>query len=215
MIITIDGPAGSGKSATARALAKKLGGVYLDTGAMYRSVTLQALESGVNIADAAKLAAIAGAITIDFKEAENGQKVFVNGRDVTAAIRAPEVDASVSVVSAHAGVRKKMVAQQRKIALGHNTVVVEGRDTGSVVFPHAEFKFFLSASPAERGKRRALQNGQSADKAQSITNHMVERDLKDSSRIVSPLVVPSGGIEIDNTHLCLDETIDKIIQFLA
>ncbi|MBI5638215.1 MAG: (d)CMP kinase [Nitrospinae bacterium] len=215
MIITLDGPAGSGKSTTARALAKKLGGVYLDTGAMYRSVTLLALESGTNPADAAKLDAIAGAIAIDFQEAEGGQKVFVNGREVTAAIRTPEIDASISAVSAHPGVREKMVAQQRGIAQKHKTVIVEGRDAGSVVFPNADHKFFLSANPAERGKRRALQTGEPAEKAQEIAKHIVERDAKDSSRLVSPLVVPRGAVEIDNSHLSLDETIEKILQFLA
>lgn len=215
MIITLDGPAGSGKSTTARALAKRLGGVYLDTGAMYRSVTLLALESGTNPGDAAKLDAIAAAITIDFQEAENGQNVFVNGRDVTAAIRAPEIDANVSAVSAHPGVREKMVAQQRKIAMGHQMVVVEGRDAGSVVFPNADHKFFLNASPAERGKRRALQTGQATDKVQDIAKQIVERDSKDSSRLISPLMVPAGAVEIDNSHLSLDETIEKILQFLA
>ncbi len=215
MIITLDGPAGSGKSTTARALAKKLGGVYLDTGAMYRSVTLVALESGVNIGDAAKLDTIARTIVIDFQESTNGQKVFVNGRDITAAIRTPEVDANVSTVSAHPCVREKMVAQQRNIAKKHKTVIVEGRDTGSVVFPNADHKFFLSANPAERGKRRALQTGQAADKVQDIAKQIVERDSKDSSRSISPLVVPIGAVEIDNSHLNLDETLHKILQFLA
>ncbi len=215
MIITLDGPAGSGKSTTARALAKKLGGVYLDTGAMYRSVTLIALESKINLADAVKVDAIARSIAIDFKESENGQKVFINGRDVTAAIRAPEVDASVSTVSAHPGVREKMVAQQRSIAQKHKTVIVEGRDTGSVVFPNADHKFFLNANPSERGKRRALQTGQAVDKVQDIAKQIVERDSKDSSRLVSPLVVPSGAVEIDNSQLSLDETLQKILQFLA
>lgn len=215
MIITLDGPAGSGKSTTARALAKKLGGVYLDTGAMYRSVTLLALENGVDPADAAKLNAIANGIVIDFQEAENGQKVFVNGRDVTAAIRAPEVDANVSAVSAHPGVREKMVLQQRGIAQKHKTVIVEGRDTGSVVFPNADHKFFLNASPIERGKRRALQTGQAADKVQEVAKQIVERDTKDSSRLISPMVVPAGAVEIDNSQLNLDETLKKIIQFLA
>ncbi len=215
MIITLDGPAGSGKSTTARALAKKLGGVYLDTGAMYRAVTLLALESKADLDDAAKLNAIAAAIVIDFQEAENGQKVFVNGRDVTAAIRSPEIDANVSTVSAHPGVREKMVAQQRGIAQKHKTAIVEGRDAGSVVFPNAEYKFFLNASSAERGKRRALQTGQTPEKAQDIAKQIVERDAKDSSRLASPLVVPAGAVQIDNSHLSLDETLGKIIQFLA
>ncbi len=215
MIITLDGPAGSGKSSTARALAKKLGGVYLDTGAMYRAVTLLALERGVNPDDAGKLDAIAAAIVIDFKEAEGGQMVFIDGRDVTAAIRAPEVDASVSAVSAHPGVRKKMVALQRGIAQKHKTVIVEGRDTGSVVFPNAEHKFFLKASSSERGKRRALQMGQAAENVQGVVKQIIDRDSKDSSRLISPLVVPAGAVEIDNSHLSLDETLDKIIQFLA
>lgn len=215
MIITLDGPAGSGKSSTARSLAKKLGGVYLDTGAMYRAVTLLALEGGADLNDAAKLDAIASSIVIDFQEAESGQNVFVNGRDVTAAIRAPEVDANVSTVSAHSGVRQKMVTQQRALAKKHDVVIVEGRDTGSVVFPNAEYKFFLNANSAERGKRRALQTGQAADKVQDIAKQIVERDSKDSSRLVSPLVVPAGAVEIDNSHLSLDETLRKIIQFLA
>ncbi|MBI5178726.1 MAG: (d)CMP kinase [Nitrospinae bacterium] len=216
MIITLDGPAGSGKSSTARALAKKLGAVYLDTGAMYRSVTLAAIESGVDAADAARLETISSAITIDFKDDPDGQRVIVNGRDRTLDIRTPKVEKQVSAVSAHKGVREKMVALQRKIAATHPKVVVEGRDTGSVVFPDAKHKFFLSADPQARAGRRAAQSAaQGIQSGDNLVREIMERDEKDSKRQVSPLVVPHGAVAIDNTNLSLDETIQKIIDLLA
>lgn len=216
MIITLDGPAGSGKSSTARKLAQKLGGVYLDTGAMYRSVTLVALETGKNPADEAECEAIARAIGVDFSEAPDGQKVFINGRDRTPDIRTPEVDRAVSAVSAHKGVRDKMVALQRDLARHHATVIVEGRDAGSVVFPNADHKFFISADPRLRAERRAAQMGDMEGCGiETIVNDIVMRDEKDSSRANSPLVIPPGAVVIDNSNLNLDETVRKIIELLA
>jgi cytidylate kinase len=215
MIITLDGPAGSGKSATARMLAKRLGAVYLDTGAMYRAVTLVARENGVDADDAKRLEEISSKISIHFIEDENGQRVMVNGRDRTVDIRTPEVERLVSSVSSHKKVREKMVHLQRTIAAEHPKVVVEGRDTGSVVFPAAEHKFFLSAKPEIRAQRRVKQNSGAGIKGGDIAREIQERDAKDASRQESPLVIPPGAVEIDNTNLSLDETLEKIISLLA
>ncbi len=215
MIITLDGPAGSGKSTTARMLAKRLAAVYLDTGAMYRSVTLVALENGVDATDAKRLDDISSKISINFIEDENGQRVMVNGRDRTVEIRTPEVEKLVSTVSSHKVVREKMVHLQREIASKHPKVVVEGRDTGSVVFPNADHKFFLSANTEVRAQRRVTQNSGSGIKTGNMVQEIMERDEKDSTRQVSPLMVPQGAVEIDNTNLSLDETIERIIRLLA
>ena len=215
MIVTLDGPAGSGKSATARALAKKLGALYLDTGAMYRSVALCAIENGVEPGDAGGLEKLASEIEIDFQETGGGQRVMVNGIDRTLDIRRPAVDRSVSAVSSHKGVREKMVALQRKLASGRDKVVVEGRDAGSVVFPAAEHKFYLTASPAARAERRAGQNAGLGMEKTDVDEEIRRRDKADAGREVSPLVVPAGAVELDNTNLSLDETVEKIIDFMA
>ncbi|MBI3794440.1 MAG: (d)CMP kinase [Nitrospinae bacterium] len=215
MIVTLDGPAGSGKSTTARALAKKLGALYLDTGAMYRAVTLKAIQGGVEPTDRERLEKISSEISIDFRETNDDQLVLVDGVDRTLDIRRPEVEKAVSAVSSHAGVRERMVALQRKIASSHPKVVVEGRDTGSVVFPNADYKFYLSASPEVRAARRGRQNEERGTKSGDVIGEINKRDAMDSGRAVSPLVVPPGGVELDNSNLSLDETIQKIIDSLV
>lgn len=215
MIVTLDGPAGSGKSATAMALAKKLGAFYLDTGATYRSVALCAIEKNLNSGDAAGLEKLASEIRIDFREGEGGQRVFINGVDRTLDIRRPAVDKSVSAVSSHKGVRAKMVQLQRKIASEHASIVVEGRDAGSVVFPEAEHKFYLSASAEARAGRRARQNAERGMETGDTGGEILRRDEADSGREVSPLVVPAGAVVLDNTNLSLDETVEKIIDCMA
>ena len=159
MIVAIDGPAGSGKSTVAKAIAKRCGLTLLDTGAMYRSCALLAVQAGLDVYDPANVDAIveiARAADIRFEQREEGQGVFANGQDVTAEIRTHEIDVAVSPVSAIPGVREAMVAQQRAIAEDAN-VVAEGRDIGTVVFPNADVKVFLTADPEARALRRAVQ----------------------------------------------------------
>jgi cytidylate kinase len=213
MIIAIDGPAGSGKSTTAKLLAKKLGGILLDTGAMYRSVTLAALEKNADTKDSDQMAEIARNIRIDFVEGEAAQRTLVNGLDRSADIRTKRVDANVSHVAAHKDVRVEMVNLQRKIATSSNIIVCEGRDVGSVVFPGADFKFYIHADPAKRAARRAMERGEEMD--ESALEEISKRDRLDTTRKESPLKIPDGAHVIDNTDLSIDETLKKLLELCA
>ena len=222
MIVAIDGPAGSGKSTVARALAARCGLTYLDTGAMYRAVTAECLRLGVDVADQAAVAAVARDIRIDFGPVlEGGQSVSANGRDVTTEIRTPEVDRNVSAVSAVPAVREAMVALQRK-AGETGDVVAEGRDIGTVVFPAAEVKVFLTADPAARAHRRAVQReggdaakdaSAKADAAQEaqILADLQRRDKLDSTRAVAPLRPAEDAHPIASSTLTLDEVIASVV----
>ena len=196
-IIAIDGPAGSGKSTVARAVARRLGVAYLDTGAMYRGVTHAALERGVAVADGSALAELARELRI-----EVGERVVVDGVDVTVPIRSDVVNAAVSEVSAHPGVRAELVERQRAWASHHPDGVVEGRDIGTVVFPHARLKVFLTAGESERARRRR-------DEAD-----VERRDRLDSTREASPLKAADDAIVIDTTDLTVDEVVDRILERL-
>ena len=185
MKVAIDGPAGAGKSTVAKAVAQGRGFVYLDTGAMYRSVALLALEGDVDLADEAALAAIAESIELAFvPAADGGQRVLVGGRDVTSEIRTPRVDAAVSSVSSVPAVRTSMVELQRRLA-GAADVVAEGRDIGTVVFPDAEVKVFLTDEACE----------------EDIYRRIVERDRADSTRATAPLVAAEDAVHIDSSGL--------------
>ena len=222
MIVAIDGPAGSGKSTVARAIARRRGLTYLDTGAMYRSVTLACLERGCDLADASAVAEVASASEVAFAQGEDGtQRVLLDGRDVTAPIREARVDRSVSVVSAVPAVREAMVAQQRRLAAGGD-VVAEGRDIGTVVFPDAEVKVFLTADPRERARRRVLQRHEADAPTQAELDAEVEetlaallrRDDIDSHRAVAPLVAAPDAVEIDSTAHTIDEVVDMISRLI-
>lgn len=224
MKVAIDGPAGSGKSTVARAIAKRCGFTMLDTGAMYRSVALTCLERGVDPEDAEAVTEIAKTIVITFGKDERGQTVQVDGRDVTAEIRTPEVDKAVSPVSAIPAVRAAMVAQQR--ALGElGDVVAEGRDIGTVVFPDAEVKVFLTADPRARALRRAVQRtgkdvatdaNATADEEEvaKILTDIERRDAYDSSREASPLRPAEDAHHIDSSLRSVGEVVDMIVALM-
>ncbi len=213
-VIAIDGPAGSGKSTTARLLAEKLGFTYLDTGAMYRCVTLAALERKIDLRDIDEVGRLAGSLEIDLvPNQEFGNKVYVDGREVTAAIRTPLVDANVSLVSSYKGVREKMVALQRKFALKGN-VVAEGRDIATVVFPDANLKIYLIADLATRASRRCRQIEDMGLKS-SVEEQMKAlstRDLLDSGRAISPLRKDPEAVELDTSGLSIPEQIERVYQ---
>ena len=196
-VIAIDGPAGSGKSTVAQAVARKLGVAYLDTGAMYRSVTHVALARGVDVDDGDALARLAHDL-----ETEVGDRVVVDGVDVSEAIRAPAVNGAVSTVSAHPGIRRELVGRQRLWAGAHEGGVMEGRDIGTVVFPDARLKVFLTAGEGERARRRRDETD------------VEQRDRLDSTRPVSPLKAADDAVVIDTTELTVDEVVVRILERL-
>lgn len=216
MIVAIDGPAASGKSTVAKLLATRLGMAYLDTGAMYRALAVEALERGVHLSDADALTALAHEVEVSF-EHESGSplptRVFVDGRDVTREIRTPEADSAVSPVSAVAGVRAAMVDQQRRIARAPLHTVLEGRDIGTVVFPDADVKVFLTAATHERARRRTidmLHRGLPMTQ-EDVQARLESRDLYDTTREASPLMCAPDAFEIDTTGMTIDEVVDAII----
>ena len=206
-LVAIDGPAGSGKSTVARTVAGRLGAAYLDTGAMYRSVALAALERGVDPTDGEALAKLAGALDI-----EVGERVLVDGVDATTAIRGPDVTAVVSAVSAHPPVRAEMVRRQRRWAEARGGGVLEGRDIGSVVFPHADVKVFLTASEEERARRR--QRDEDAPDVKAVAADISRRDTIDSTRAASPLRPADDAVVIDTTGRTVDEVVDEVLGLL-
>jgi cytidylate kinase len=212
IIIAIDGPAGSGKSTTARLVAQKLGYLYIDTGAMYRAVTLAWIKSKTNLTTD-NVDSILNAITIELKQGQNQQIVLLNGFDVSDEIRQPDVTSYVSPISAMKNVRDFLVAQQRNIGkLGG--VVMDGRDIGTVVFPEAELKIFLIATPEERAKRRQLElhNKGIDQEYESILKSIIDRDNYDSNREISPLRKASDAVELDTTNLSIEEQCEFVVE---
>ncbi len=211
MIITIDGPAGAGKSTIAKQLAKDLNVTYLDTGAMYRAVTLKALEEGVDLQDEEALARLADATDVQVLPADGGIKVTLDGRDVTAAIRTEEVTRHSSIVAGKPKVRETVVAWQRRIGSQQN-IVIEGRDIGTVVFPQADVKFFMDADLEERAKRRAreLQEAGHAVDVPALIEDLRERDRRDQERAVGPLVKAEDAVAINTTELTIAEVVSRM-----
>jgi len=213
-IIAIDGPAGSGKSTTAKLVARQLGFTYLDTGAMYRALTLKALRQRLNFHDETALKALTKNIDIQVLEKNGRLSVIVDGENVTKKIRTEQVTEHVATVASQPAVRKWMVHWQRKLGK-QGKIVAEGRDIGTVVFPEARLKIFLVASLAARAKRRARDfsaaEGDTAN-LEKIAQKIKDRDQKDSQREVSPLKKADEAIEIDTTDLTIEQQVDLIVK---
>jgi len=213
--IAIDGPAGAGKTTVAREVARRLGYKYVDTGAMYRAVAWKSLRLGIPLSDEDAIVEIAGAMDIDFAEGD-GSRIFVDSVDVSEEIRAPDVTRLSSPVSAISSVRRHLVAQQRRLA-GDGGVVMEGRDIGSVVLPHAEVKVFLTASVEERARRRYEEmraNGANAV-LYTLKQEIEERDRRDSTRSDSPLVKVPDAVTIDTDGLSVNEVVERVLSLCA
>jgi cytidylate kinase len=212
-VIAIDGPAGSGKSSTAKLLAGKLRFTYLDTGAMYRGVTLAALEKEIDLNDEAAVCDIALQVKIEIMPGDEEDQFFLDGENVTWKIREPRVDAGVSIVSSYKGVRERMVYLQREFAMERD-VVAEGRDIGTVVFPDADLKIYLVADLETRAIRRCrqLEGAGIATSLEEQTASLSSRDLFDSGRDHSPLKKADGAVELDTTDLSLSGQVEKVYE---
>jgi cytidylate kinase len=207
VIVAIDGPAGAGKSTVGRAVAARLGLQYLDTGAMYRAVTFAALRRGIDPADEVDVASLAAAIEMTL----DGSAVIVDGVDATVEIRGREVTAAVSAVAANSQVRAELVRRQRSWVAEHGGGVVEGRDIGSVVFPDATLKLYVTASPRVRAERRVAEIGGNVD---DVEASIIERDRKDSTRADSPLMESSDAIVVDTTGSSVDEVVNQVLGLM-
>ncbi len=212
-VVAIDGPAGAGKSTLAKLVAEKLGFIYIDSGAMYRAVALWALRTKVDLSDMHRLEQLARAARIELQAGSS--RIFLNGEEVTEAIRTPEISSAASKVSAIPGVRRALVEMQRQIG-AEGGVVMEGRDIGTVVFPNAEVKIFLDADPQVRAERRARelqQKGEPVEKEQ-IAREIRERDQRDSQRADSPLAQAPDAVYVDSTALGPEEVEQVILKLI-
>jgi len=210
-VVAVDGPAGSGKSTVSRQLAVRLGARYLDTGAMYRAVTWAVLAAGADPSDAETAAKIAADVELEISTDPYRPAVSVDGVRVDAEIRGPDVTGAVSAVSAVPEVRRVLVAKQRELIAATDRIVVEGRDIGSVVAPDADLKVFLTASAAERARRRSAQSA--ADVAATAAD-IDRRDAYDSSRPVSPLLQAPDAVVLDTTELGIDEVVARLVRMV-
>jgi len=212
LIIAIDGPAGSGKSTIAARLAKKLGYINLESGAMYRALALRALHQQVSLDDPVRLGHLADETIIELEPQPDGNRVLLDGRDVSQRIREADVTVAASRVSVYPSVREIMVRRQREMGASGG-VVMEGRDIGTAVFPNADVKIFLDADARIRAERRVAQNGtHTPEEAQRIVEELVQRDLRDRTRAVSPLVPAPDAVILDSTNLSLDEVLTRVEQ---
>jgi cytidylate kinase len=214
LIVTIDGPAGSGKSTMARLLAERLGATFLDTGAMYRAVTLAAVRDGIELTDEAQLVRVLERHTFDFEAAPGRMLVRIDGQDVTEAIRDSGLTAQVRHIAAAPRVRERLVALQRAFAARHRRIVTEGRDQGTVVFPDAGIKLYLTATAVERARRRQAEleaNGQPVD-LREIQRAMEARDRSDESRAAGPLTPAADAVRVDTTGLSIEEAVERLYR---
>jgi cytidylate kinase len=215
MIVCLDGPAGSGKSTISRLVARKAGFIHLDTGAYYRSLALLAKQRHVDDDDEAGLAALAGELSLSFEPFESGQRILLNGVDVSSDIRTPEISVGSSIVSRHPRVREQLVEAQRAFATNAD-VIVEGRDTGTVVFPNAELKIYLDASIEVRAKRRLddfAAQGETQNLQQVIAD-LAARDKQDSERAISPLKQATDAILVDTSDMTPEQVIETILKMI-
>ena len=216
LIITIDGPAASGKSTAARLLAHKLDASFLDTGAMYRAVTLAAMRAGVDLNDEQKLLNITQMCDFQFSEQAGKMTVHIDGSDVTEQIRDPEVTASARYIAVAPRVRDQLVRMQRQFAAGRHKIVTEGRDQGTVAFDDADIKFYLTADPVERAKRRQAElraKGIDGDLEQ-IREAIEKRDESDESRAVGPLKPAEDAIIVDTTDMSVEQVVEKLAGYI-
>lgn len=215
--IAIDGPSSSGKSTVAQAIAKKLDIIYIDTGAMYRAVTLAVLQDSIEVSDAERVKKILPTLDLTFKRSDEGiQEMYLNRQNVSREIRSDEVTANVSEISAYPFVREKLVEDQRNMASTHS-VVMDGRDIGTVVLPDAEYKFFLNASAKVRAKRRFDENvekGLSNQTLEEIEKSIIARDHYDSNREHSPLKKADDAIELETDFLSVEQVVNTIIDHI-
>jgi CMP/dCMP kinase len=210
LVIAIDGPAGSGKSTIAARLARKLGYVNLESGAMYRALALKAMERQVSLDDGEALRRLANNTVIELEPCGEGNRVLLDGRDVSQRIRDADVTAAASRVSAYPPVREVMVKRQRALGVGGG-VVMEGRDIGTAVFPNADVKIFLDAEESVRAERRIVQSGlRSAEDTQRVIAELAARDQRDRTRSASPLVAAPDAVHIDTTHKSIDDVVAEV-----
>ncbi|KIL48948.1 cytidylate kinase [Jeotgalibacillus alimentarius] len=214
--IALDGPAAAGKSTAAKKIAEKLGFIYIDTGAMYRTLTLKAVNQQVDPKNEQALYNLLMNTVIELKPGEDGQLVFLDGREVTREIREQQVTKHVSDVALHKAVRSEMVKRQQNL-LKNGGIVMDGRDIGTAVIPDAELKVFMSATAEERARRRFEEHQSQGIQSdlQQLKSEIEERDFIDSTREVSPLTKAEDAIELDTTHMTIDEVVNKVTELAA
>jgi len=215
LVITIDGPAGAGKSTVAQKLAARLGLMYVDSGATYRAAALEVLEAGIDPQDEPAVVKLIGATHVQVATGDGEPRVLINGDDVTARLRTPEVTLAAAQVSRLPEVRTKLIEIQRAFARGRG-VVMEGRDIGTVVFPHAQLKIFLKADVEERARRRLKQDTRESREAtlEKTAYEIGRRDQLDAERKISPLMPAADAVEIDSTHLQADQVVEQILTLV-
>jgi cytidylate kinase len=212
LVIAIDGPSGAGKGTVARAVAARLGYQHIDTGAMYRAVAWKALRDGVDLTDGEAVGRVGETATFDLGQG----RVVIDGHDVSTAIRTPEIDTAAAAVARHPAVRRVLVARQRQYG-ADGGIVMEGRDIGTVVFPNADVKIYLDASPEERARRRAADPAHTAHgtRLSEVATALAERDRSDSTRAVSPLVIAEDAVHIDTTSVPIEAVIDRVMAVVT
>jgi len=209
LVVTIDGPAASGKSTAARLLAERIGAGFLDTGAMYRAVALAAIQAGGR-----GLSRVLEKTAFEFSPEPGGMIVRIDGREVTSEIRTPEVTRKVREIACLPSVRERLVRMQRRFAAGCDRIVTEGRDQGTVVFPGADVKFYLTAAASERARRRGVElkaAGMEAD-LERLRTEIAARDSADAGRAVGPLVIAAGAVIVDTTGMTVEQVVDKLVE---